>query len=82
MKTKKQLAEEIIKNKTAKQMQDFLQGSTIEQQGLTEAFFDFLGEKHVIYFLDWNIVQEDERKQAAEYLSKFMGEFIKWTRSR
>lgn len=81
-KSKAQLAQEIVDNKTAKQMLDFLQGRSIEQEGLEEAFYQFLGEMHVVYFLDWNIIQEDERRQAAQYLAKFMGKFIEWTNRR
>lgn len=81
-KSKKQLAQEIMDSKTAAQMIAFLEGRNIEQAGLEQAFYDFLGEMHVVYFLDWNIIQEDERRQAAQYLAKFMGKFIEWTNGK
>lgn len=80
--SKKQIAERIIKNKTAQQMLDFLENKTIEQQGLEQAFYDFLGEKRVVYFLDWNITDDGERRLAAQYLAKLMGEFVVWTNSK
>lgn len=81
-KSKKQLAQEIMNSKTAAQMIAFLEGRSVEQTGLEQAFYDFLGEMHVVYFLDWNIIQEDERRQAAQYLAKFMGKFIEWTNGK